>query len=455
MASSVEKEVSAFIDHLESTSPHQPEFQQAVHEVVESVMSVVLDNKSYQDAKVIERLVEPDRQLRFRVTWEDDKGRVHVNRAYRIEFSNVLGPYKGGMRFHPSVNESVLKFLGFEQTFKNSLTGLLMGGGKGGSDFDPKGKSDSEVRRFCEALMLELARHIGPDTDVPAGDIGVGAREVGFMFGAYRRLHNEHVGVFTGKGVGWGGSLIRNEATGYGCVQFAQLMLDHAGKDLKNQKCVVSGSGNVAQHVAEKLIQLDAKVLSLSDSGGCIHAEQGLTLDQLEWIKSLKNERRGRIHEAAEEFKNITFREGSEPWDIECQVAFPCATQNEVSTDDAKQLVKGGVMAVVEGANMPVEAGGVAVFREAGVLFAPGKAANAGGVAASGLEMAQNAGRFMWPAEKVENALNQIMRDIHDQCIEHGGGDDAIRKGVPDYVRGANIAGFIRIADAMLAQGLW
>ncbi len=455
MASSTDHEVAAFVAQVEISSEHQPEFLQAVHEVVESVMPVVLDNKTYQDANILERLVEPDRLLRFRVTWEDDQGRVHVNRAYRVEFSNVLGPYKGGMRFHPTVNESVLKFLGFEQVFKNSLTGLLMGGGKGGSDFDPKGKSDAEVRRFCEALMLELGRHIGPDTDVPAGDIGVGAREVGYMFGAYRRLHNKHVGVLTGKGIGWGGSLIRTEATGYGCVEFCRHMLEHTGDGFAGKKCVVSGSGNVAQHAAEKLIKLDAKVLSLSDSKGCIYVEDGLTTEHLEWIKDLKNNRRGRIHEAADAFDGIEYREGGEPWDIACDVALPCATQNEVSEDEARRLVKGGVRAVAEGANMPVEAGGVAVFQQAGVLFGPGKAANAGGVAVSGLEMAQNAGRLMWSADKVETQLEDIMRDIHAKCIEHGSGAHSTAKGVPDYVRGANVGGFIRVADAMLDQGLW
>jgi glutamate dehydrogenase (NADP+) len=455
MSSTVAQEVASFVETLESKSPNQPEFLQAVEEVIESVMPTVLDCKAYQDAAILERLTEPDRILRFRVTWEDDSGKVHVNRAYRVEFSNVLGPYKGGMRFHPTVNESVLKFLGFEQVFKNSLTGLLMGGGKGGSDFDPKGKSDAEVRRFCEALMLELSRHIGPNRDVPAGDIGVGAREVGYMFGAYRRLRNEHVGILTGKGIGWGGSLIRTEATGYGCVEFARLMLEHSGEEFAGKRCVVSGSGNVAQYAAEKLMKLGATVLSLSDSSGCIYAESGLSPEQLEWVKELKNGRRGRIHELADAFEGIEYREAGEPWEIACDVALPCATQNEISVEEAQKLVKGGVRVVAEGANMPVEARGVAVFQGAGVLFGPGKAANAGGVAVSGLEMAQNAGRLMWPADQVEGQLNTIMGDIHRQCLEHGTGDSGLKGGVPDYVRGANVAGFIRVADAMLAQGLW
>ena len=455
MATAAASHLDSFMEALAARCPHQPEFHQAVHEVAESVMPIVLDTEAYRDALVLERLAEPDRLIRFRVTWEDDAGRVCVNRGYRIQFSNVLGPYKGGMRFHPTVNESVLKFLGFEQVFKNSLTGLLMGGAKGGSDFDPKGKSDAEVRRFCEALMLELARHIGPDTDVPAGDIGVGGREVGYMFGAYRRLCNEHVGVFTGKGVGWGGSLIRPEATGYGCVEFCRHMLRHAGEGIEGKRCVVSGSGNVAQYAAEKLIKLGGVVLAMSDSGGCIYAEKGLTADQVAWIKKLKNERRGRIHEAADEFGELSYREGGEPWEIPCELAFPCATQNEINVEEAKTLVKNGVRAVTEGANMPVEAGAVAVLQKAGVMFAPGKAANAGGVAVSGLEMAQNAGRLMWPADQVEGRLEQIMHEIHERCIEHGMGPHALSGGAPNYVRGANAAGFIRVADAMIAQGLW
>jgi len=453
--SSAAQQVDSFMALLAKHCPNQPEFHQAVHEVAESVLPIVLETPAYRDAMVLERLTEPDRLIRFRVTWEDDAGRVWVNRGYRIQFSNVLGPYKGGLRFHPTVNESVLKFLGFEQIFKNSLTGLLMGGAKGGSDFDPKGRSDAEVRRFCEAFMLELSRHIGPDTDVPAGDIGVGGREVAYMFGAYRRLRNEHVGVFTGKGIGWGGSLIRPEATGYGCVEFCRHMLRHSGEGIEGKRCVVSGSGNVAQYAAEKLLKLGAVVLAMSDSGGCVFAEKGLTAEQVEWIKDLKNNRRGRISEAAEEFTNLTYREGGEPWEIPCDLAFPCATQNEISVEEAKTLVKHGVRAVTEGANMPVEAGAVAVLRTAGVLFAPGKAANAGGVAVSGLEMAQNAGRLMWPADAVEKRLEQIMHDIHERCIEHGSGSHTIDGGVPNYVRGANVAGFIRVADAMVAQGLW
>lgn len=455
MAQAIARELEAFMNRLAEHCPHQPEFHQAVHEVVECVLPIVLDRAAYREAMVLERLTEPDRLVRFRVTWEDDEGRLRVNRGYRIQFSNVLGPYKGGMRFHPSVNESVLKFLGFEQVFKNSLTGLMMGGAKGGSDFDPKGKSDSEVRRFCEALMLELARHIGPDTDVPAGDIGVGAREVGYMFGAYRRLRNEHVGVFTGKGAGWGGSLIRPEATGYGAVAFCRHMLGHKGEGIAGKRCVVSGSGNVAQYAAEKLIGLGAVVLAMSDSGGCIYAEEGISAEQLAWIKELKNERRGRIREAADAFGTLTFREGGEPWEIPCDLAFPCATENEISAEEAKTLVKNGVLAVTEGANMPVHPAGVAVFQQAGVMFAPGKAANAGGVAVSGLEMAQNAGRLMWTAAIVEERLEQIMSEIHARCIEHGAGRHELAGGVPNYVRGANVAGFIRVADAMTAQGVW
>jgi glutamate dehydrogenase (NADP+) len=455
MPSSAAHEVETFMSGLAEHCPRQPEFHQAVHEVVAAVMPVVLDTPAYRAQRVLERLAEPDRLVRFRVTWTDDQGRVQVNRGYRIQFSNVLGPYKGGMRFHPTVNESVLKFLGFEQIFKNSLTGLLMGGAKGGSDFDPKGKSDAEVRRFCEALMLELVRHIGPDTDVPAGDIGVGAREVGYMFGAYRRLTHTHVGVLTGKGVGWGGSLIRTEATGYGAVSFCRHMLGHKGEGIEGKTCVVSGSGNVAQHAAQRLVALGAKVLAMSDSDGCIYAQGGLSGDQIAWIKELKNERRGRIHEAAEAFDGIEYRPGGEPWQIPCQLAFPCATQNEINIEEATALVRNGVLAVTEGANMPVRSDAVPVLHKAGVLFAPGKAANAGGVAVSGLEMAQNAGRLMWSASMVEERLEQIMSEIHSRCIEFGAGKHELSGGVPNYVRGANVAGFIRVADAMIDQGIW
>lgn len=447
--------VESFLSALASRNPAEPEFLQAVREVLESVMPVVLDTKRYQDAAILERLAEPDRTIRFRVTWEDDHGNLHVNRAWRVQFSNALGPYKGGLRFHPTVTQSVLKFLGFEQVFKNALTGLMMGGGKGGSDFDPKGKSDSEVRRFCEAFMLELFRHVGEDIDVPAGDIGVGAREVGFLFGHYRRLSNTHTGVFTGKKHAWGGSHIRTEATGYGCVEFCRLMLEHIGQGISGKRCVVSGSGNVAQYAAERLIQLGATVVAMSDSGGVIHDPKGIDHEKLEWIKDLKNVRRGRIAEYAAKFPGVEFRERAEPWDIACDLAFPCATQNEISKAEAQSLVKNGTLAVAEGANMPTDPDAIAVLQAGGVLFAPGKASNAGGVACSGLEMAQDAGRLQWPASTVQNQLFDIMADIHRACLKHADHGPRIAKDRVNYLHGANIAGFIRVADAMIDQGVW
>ncbi|MBX3321873.1 MAG: NADP-specific glutamate dehydrogenase [Phycisphaeraceae bacterium] len=447
--------VDTFLAQLEQRNPNQPEFLQAVHEVLESVMPLVLDTPRYRDAAILERLTEPDRTIRFRVTWEDDQHRLRVNRGWRVQFTNALGPYKGGLRFHPTVNESILKFLGFEQIFKNSLTGLMMGGGKGGSDFDPKGKSDAEVRRFCEAFMLELFRHVGEDTDVPAGDIGVGAREVGFMFGQYRRLRNAHTGVFTGKGTPWGGSHIRTEATGYGCVEFCRLMIESAGHSIEGKRCVVSGSGNVAQFAAQRLIALGAKVLAMSDSGGVIFDEQGITHERLEWIKDLKNNRRGRIAEYANHFKGVTYREHAEPWDIPCDLAFPCATQNEISKSEAETLVKNKTLAVVEGANMPTHPDAIKVLHAGGVLFAPGKASNAGGVGCSGLEMAQNAGRLQWPSATVESHLYKIMASIHDTCLQHAASAPQLPKARPNYLHGANVGGFIRVADAMLDQGVW
>jgi len=441
---------------VQSRNDCEPEFLQAVEEVLESLGPVLESARRYEDAGVLERLVEPERVIMFRVPWVDDRGHVQVSRGYRIEFSSVLGPYKGGLRFHPTVNLGVLKFLAFEQVFKNSLTTLPIGGGKGGSDFDPKGKSDAEVMRFCQSFMSELFRHIGPDTDVPAGDIGVGGREIGYMFGQYKRLKNEFTGVLTGKGLCWGGSAMRPEATGYGSVYFASEMLSTRNDSLKHKTCVVSGSGNVALHTAEKLIELGAKVVSLSDSGGFIHDKRGIDQEKLEWVKKLKNERRGRIHEYVDEFKSAEFvkvesvKDGNPLWDIKCDCAFPSATQNELNERDARALIENGCSLVCEGANMPSTPQAVDLMLEKKILFGPGKAANAGGVAVSALEMAQNSMRINWPREEVDARLRQIMSRIHSECAlaakEFGSEGN--------YVRGANIAGFRKVATGMLEQGV-
>ena len=427
----------------------EPEFLQAVSEVFESLEPVIKKHKKYEDARILERIVEPERQIMFRVPWQDDKGKIHVNRGYRIEFNSAIGPYKGGLRFHPSVNISILKFLGFEQVFKNSLTTLPMGGGKGGSDFDPKGKSDNEVMRFCQSFMTELSRHIGPDTDVPAGDIGVGGREIGFLFGQYKRLRNEFSGVLTGKGLKWGGSLIRPEATGYGAVYFADEMLKTRSESFMGKVCTVSGSGNVAQYTVEKLLHLGAKPVSLSDSNGTIYDKDGINEEKLAWVIDLKNVKRGRIKEYVAKFGG-QYLEGKRPWGIPCQCAFPSATQNEINGDDAKTLLKNGCKLVSEGANMPSTPEAVELFVKNKVMYGPGKAANAGGVATSGLEMSQNSMRLAWTREEVDRRLNDIMKAIHKACSE-----TAKEYGQPtNYVMGANIAGFVKVADSMLDHGL-
>lgn len=440
------------VETMETASrrnPGEQEFLQAVKEVLNSLDPVVERHAEYRETALLERLIEPERQIVFRVPWTDDNGRVRVNRGFRIEFNSALGPYKGGLRFHPSVTAGILKFLGFEQVFKNSLTTLPIGGGKGGSDFDPKGKTDAEVMRFCQSFMTELARHIGADTDVPAGDIGVGAREIGYLFGQYKRLRNEFTGVLTGKGLNWGGSLIRPEATGYGCVYFAEEMLKTAGQTLEGKVCAVSGSGNVAQYTVEKLVQKGAKPVTLSDSSGSIYDPAGINAEKLAWIMELKNKKRGRIRDYAEKF-NAEYFDGRNPWAVPCQCAFPCATQNEISDSDAAGLLKNGCTLVAEGANMPSSPGAVDLFVGAKILYAPGKASNAGGVAVSALEMAQNSMRISWPKEEVDGRLRQIMRAIHDNCRQTAGD-----YGMPgDYVAGANIAGFTKVADAMLDQGV-
>ena len=443
------KSVEAFIQYVEFKHRGQPEYLQAVHEVVESVWPVVQDRPDYRHTKVLDRLVEPERVIMFRVPWVDDDGEVHVNRGFRIEANSALGPYKGGLRFHPSVNLGILKFLAFEQIFKNSLTTMPMGAGKGGSDFDPKGKSSFEVMRFCQSFMTELFRHVGPNTDVPAGDIGVGGREIGFLFGQYKRLANEFTGVLTGKGLGWGGSRIRPEATGYGLVYFVQHMLAERDADFANKRVLVSGSGNVAQYAVEKVIELGGTVVTLSDSSGVVYDPQGIDRTKLNWIMKLKNERRGRIKAYAEEFDGVEYREGTGPWRIDCDVALPCATENELDAEDAKTLVKNGCLIVAEGANMPCTPEAIDVLQSAGVPYGPGKAANAGGVATSGLEMTQNAMRLHWSREEVDQRLQRIMSDIHAICREYGRQGDRI-----DYVKGANVGGFIRVADAMLDQGI-
>ena len=442
--------VESFMAWLTARNPGQPEFHQAVREVADSLMPFILDRPEYRRARILERLTEPDRVIMFRVAWIDDRGDVRINRAYRVQFNNAIGPYKGGLRFHPTVTLSVLKFLGFEQIFKNSLTGLPMGGAKGGSDFDPKGKSDAEVMRFCDAMMTELYRHIGEDVDVPAGDIGVGGREIGYLFGQYRRISNRHAGVLTGKGLAYGGSLIRTEATGYGCVYFVENMLKHKGDGLAGKICTVSGSGNVALYTVEKAMQLGAKVVTMSDSEGFIYDREGFTPEKLEWVKELKEVRRGRIREYGDTF-HAEFHAGKRPWVVPCQAAFPSATQNEVDESDAAALIKNGCRAVGEGANMPSTIEATNAFLAAGVAFGPGKAANAGGVSVSGLEQSQNALRMFWTREEVDQRLQGIMQTIHDRCVQHGLQPD----GSVNYVHGANRAGFAKVADAMLANGVF
>lgn len=437
-----------FMKHVVAKNPAEKEFHQAVKEVVESIWDFLMENPIYIEARILERIVEPERVIIFRVPWVDDRGEIHVNRGFRVEFNSALGPYKGGLRFHPSVNLGILKFLGFEQIFKNSLTGLPMGGGKGGSDFDPKGKSDMEVMRFCQSFMSELFRHIGPNTDVPAGDIGVGGREIGFLFGQYKRLKNEFTGALTGKGVNWGGSLIRPEATGYGVVYFAEEMLKTIGESIKGKTVAISGSGNVAQHATQKAIQLGAKVVTLSDSNGSIYDPDGIDEEKLNFVFELKNVRRGRIREYAEKYK-VEYWENERPWKVKCDIALPCATENEISGEEAKMLVKNGCICVAEGANMPSTPEAIDVFQSAKILFGPGKAANAGGVAVSGLEMTQNSMRLSWTREEVDNKLKEIMKNIHATCVKYGKKGDYV-----DYVRGANIGGFIKVADAMIDQGV-
>ena len=449
MATHIHDQVENFMSGLIRRNPGESEFHQAVREVVETLLPFVVDRPEYLNARILERLTEPDRVIIFRVCWEDDKGNVRVNRAWRVQFNNSIGPYKGGLRFHPSVNLSVLKFLGFEQIFKNALTGLPMGGGKGGSNFNPKGKSDREVMRFCQSLMVELHRHIGEDTDVPAGDIGVGAREVSYMFGQYKRLVNRFTGILTGKGLSFGGSLVRTEATGYGCVYFCENMFKHQGDSIEGKTCSVSGSGNVAIYTVEKAIQLGAKVVTLSDSSGYIYDRGGIDEEKLAFVKDLKEVRRGRIKEYADSFDGVEYFEGERPWSVPVDVAFPCATQNEISEEDAKTLLDNGVKAVSEGANMPTVLAGAQAFRDAGILYGPAKAANAGGVAVSGLEQSQNALRLSWSRDEVDDRLQHIMEEIHASCLKHGS-----ENGHVDYVKGANIAGFVKVADAMLAYGI-
>ena len=450
MSNKYQAEIDAFMEKVKVSNGHETEFLQAVHEVAEAVIPVIEETPKYKEAKILDRMVEPERTLMFRVPWTSDNGEVNVNRGFRVEFNSAIGPYKGGLRFHPSVNLSILKFLGFEQVFKNSLTTLPMGGGKGGADFNPKGKSDAEVMRFCQSFMTELSRHIGPNTDVPAGDIGVGGREIGYMFGQYKRLRNEFTGVLTGKGRNWGGSLIRPEATGYGTVYFAKEMLATKSDSFKGKTVVISGSGNVAQYAFEKVVHLGGKVVTVSDSSGYIHAPNGLHSEHLEFLKELKNVRRGRVSEFADKFDNIEFFAGDRPWSVNADIALPCATQNELNGDEAQMLVDNGVIAVAEGANMPCTPKAVETLQAAGVLFAPGKASNAGGVATSGLEMSQNSLRLSWTREEVDEKLHNIMVSIHNSCVKYGKSDD----GSIDYVKGANIAGFVKVADAVIDQGI-
>jgi len=446
----IRKDLEKFMAGVIRRNPGESEFHQAVREVAHSVIPFTMDHQIYREEMILERLTEPDRVIIFRVTWEDDSGHVRVDRAWRVQFSNAIGPYKGGLRFHPSVNQSILKFLGFEQVFKNSLTTLPMGGAKGGANFDPKGKSDREVMRFCQSMMTELYRHIGADMDVPAGDIGVGAREVGYLFGQFKRLRNQFQGVITGKGLSFGGSLIRTEATGYGTVYFMQNMLNHRGDTIDGKTATVSGSGNVAIYTIEKLLDLGARPLTASDSGGFIHDPDGIDYEKLAWIKELKDVRRGRISEYVNAFPNASYHEGKRPWIVPCDLAFPSATQNELSGEDARILVDNGCIGVAEGANMPSDEDAVAVFQEAKIFYGPGKAANAGGVSVSGLEQSQNALRIAWSREEVDARLQGIMKSIHAQCVTYGTSDD----GWVDYVQGANVGGFVKVANALLGYGV-
>ena len=446
----MKRKIDAFLKIVRKRDGHEPEFMQAVEEVAETVIPYILENDIYHGKNILMRMCEPERAITFRVSWMDDKGEIWVNRGYRIQMNSAIGPYKGGLRFHPSVNMSILKFLAFEQVFKNSLTTLPMGGGKGGSDFDPKGRSESEIMRFCQAFMTELYRHIGPDTDVPAGDIGVGGREIGYMYGQYRKLANEFTGVLTGKGITWGGSLIRPEATGYGTVYFAQDMLASVNDGIKGKKVVISGSGNVAQYAAEKILHFGGKVLTMSDSSGYIYDSSGINEEKLKFIMYLKNVQRGRISEYVKKYPKAVFKKGKTPWTVPCDMALPCATQNELNEENAKKLVANGCKCVSEGANMPSTKGAVDFFIKSKILYAPGKASNAGGVATSGLEMTQNSLRYNWSREEVDEKLREIMLSIHNSCIEHG----KQKNGYVNYVKGANIAGFVKVADAMIAQGV-
>jgi glutamate dehydrogenase (NADP+) len=452
MSNKYQDRIDAFMEKMKASGAHEVEFLQAVEEVAETVIPFIAEHPIYEEHKILERIVEPERTIIFRVPWMDDNNQPRVNRGYRVEFNSAIGPYKGGLRFHPSVNLSILKFLGFEQIFKNSLTTLPMGGGKGGSDFDPKGKSDSEVMRFCQSFMTELSRHIGPDTDVPAGDIGVGGREIGYMFGQYKRIRNEFTGVLTGKGRNWGGSLIRPEATGYGTIYFIQNMLERVGDNIRGKSIAISGSGNVAQFAIEKILQLGGKVLTCSDSQGYIFAPDGIHSEHLDFLKDLKNVKRGRLSEMAQAYPDIQFFEGERSWNVPTNVdiAVPCATQNELNEEDANKLVEKGIQVVGEGANMPCTPEAVECFYQNSVIFAPGKAANAGGVATSGLEMSQNSLRMSWTREEVDDKLKAIMTDIHQQCVEYGRSED----GKVDYVKGANLAGFVKVADSMIDQGI-
>ena len=449
MANQYQAQIDEFMANVKAKNGHETEFLQAVEEVAETVIPFIEKNPKYKAVKVLERITEPERVIMFRVPWLNDKGETQINRGFRVEFNSAIGPYKGGLRFHPTVNLSILKFLGYEQVFKNSLTTLPMGGGKGGADFDPKGKSDNEVMKFCQSFMTELCRHIGPNTDVPAGDIGVGGREIGYMFGQYKKLKKEFTGVLTGKGLSWGGSLIRPEATGYGTVYFAENMLNHVKNSVKGKTVVISGSGNVAQFAAEKCNQLSAKVITLSDSSGFIHDVDGINTEKLSYVMDLKNNKRGRISEYVKKFPKAKFYKNKTPWQVPCDIALPCATQNELNANDAEILINNGCICISEGANMPCSPEAISVFRKNKILFAPGKASNAGGVAVSGLEMAQNSLRYSWTREEVDNKLKDIMLDIHNSCITHG-----LEKGHVNYEKGANIAGFIKVADAMLAQGV-
>lgn len=450
MTEQAKRYLADFMTRLEAQNPGEAEFHQAVHEVVESLAEVIVKNPAYERMKVMERMIEPERIVIFRIPWLNDKGEVQVNRGYRVQMNSAIGPYKGGLRFHPSVNLSILKFLAFEQTFKNALTTLPMGGGKGGSDFNPKGKSETEVMRFCQSMATELQRHIGADTDVPAGDIGVGGREIGYMFGQYKRLKNEFSGAFTGKGLDWGGSAMRPEATGYGTSYFVEQMLATKGDKIAGKTVTISGSGNVAQYACQKMTELGAKVLTMSDSSGYIHDPEGITLEKLQHIMEIKNVFRGRISEYVEKYRGAKFYAGARPWGVKCDIAMPCATQNELNGQEAETLVAGGCVCVAEGANMPSTPEAITTFQNAGILYAPGKASNAGGVATSGLEMTQNSMRLAWAPEEVDQKLREIMKNIHDRCVEFGREES----GYINYVKGANIAGFKKVAAAMLAQGV-